>query len=71
MDKELKEYQQLIGDKEYLRQYHQLYSEAKQHNGRYSGKEYENSKDELNQIREKYKNGVSKEIINKMLGIKE
>lgn len=34
---------------------------------RYSGLKYKNSKEKLNQIREKYKNGVSKKIIEKMV----
>lgn len=31
--------------------------------GRFSGKDYENSEERLNEIREKYKNGVTDEIV--------
>lgn len=63
MDKELKEYMNKIGRKEYIKEYHRLYSEAKQHKERYSKLEYENSKERINQIKEKYKNGVTPEIL--------
>lgn len=63
MDKELKEYRNRIGTKEYRKEYHKLYSEVKQHKERYSKLEYENSKEKINQIKEKYKNGVTPEIL--------
>lgn len=66
MDKELKAYRKLIGVKEYEMQYHRLYSEAKQHKERYSGLEYTNSPERLQKIKEKYKDGVSLEILNSM-----
>lgn len=64
MEKELAEYRDKIGEEEYRRQYYQLYSEAKQHTQRHSGKEYINSKEKLEAIKQKYKNGVTDEILN-------
>lgn len=69
MDDELKTYRKLIGSKEYQRQYYQLYSESRR-NKRYSENEYENSPEKLNRIKTKYKNGVSKQMINEMLGVR-
>lgn len=69
-DPELAAYRELIGAKEYKIQYTSLYNKAK-YNTRYSGKTYTNSDSKIQSIKEKYKNGVSKEEINKMLGIKE
>ena len=71
MDKELEAYKELVGKEEYHRQYAQLYSEAKQKKTRFSEREYTNNPENLKQIKEKYKNGVSEKIINKMLGISE
>ena len=48
MDKELKEYSNRIGSKEYRKEYNRLYSEAKQHKERYSKLEYKNSKERIN-----------------------
>lgn len=67
VDRELRAYAKRIGRKEYERQYSQLYQEAKQHKARYSGLSYSNSSDRLKAIREKYKNGISKDTINNML----
>ena len=71
-DNELRAYQQKIGAKEYERQYHRLYSEAKQCNKRYSEREYENPPDKLKALREKYKNGVTdktvREMVDKLIG---
>jgi hypothetical protein len=39
-------------------------------NGRFSGQKYEKTAEELAAIREKYKNGVSKEIIEEMMEVK-
>lgn len=66
-DKELKEYQNQIGVKEYSKQYHKIYNLSKITNKRFSGKDYENSEERLNEIKEKYKNGVTKEILDEML----
>lgn len=70
LDDELKSYRKLIGDKEYNKQYIVLYHQSKYQEGRFSGKKYENSPEKIKRLKEKYKNGVSKEIINKMVGIK-
>lgn len=64
MEKELAEYKDKIGKDEYRRQYNQLYREAKQHTQRYSGKTYTNSKEKLEAIKQKYKNGVTDDILN-------
>ena len=62
-DKELVEYQKQIGKEIYSREYHRLYHWTKQHKGRHSNLEYENSKEKLQHIKEKYKNGVTPEIL--------
>lgn len=62
-DKELKEYRKKIGAEEYGKEYHRLYSEARQHKERYSKLEYKNSKERIKQIKEKYKNGITPEIL--------
>lgn len=71
MDRELGEYRKLIGKEEYKKQYTFLYNEAMKKKSRFSKKDYENTPEKLKQIKEKYKNGVSKETINEMLGIME
>lgn len=38
---------------------------------RYSGLKYINTEDKIKQIKEKYKHGVSMNVINEMFGIKE
>jgi hypothetical protein len=38
---------------------------------RYSGERYINPPEKIQQIKEKYKNGVTMDVINEMLGIKE
>lgn len=69
-DKELAEYRKRISPEKYKKQYTFLYKEAMTKKSRFSKKDYENTPEKLKQIKEKYKNGVSKEIINEMLGIK-
>ena len=69
MDKELEEYKKSVGKDNYQREYNRLYLFAKQSKARFSKKEYENNKDKLNSIKEKYKNGVDIKDINEMLGI--
>lgn len=69
MGKELAEYRDKIGEDEYRRQYHQLYTESKQHTQRYSGKKYTNSKEKLEAIKQKYKNGVTNDILNDFIRI--
>lgn len=70
-DQELAEYQKSIGAKKYREEYIKLYQRGRKCLTRFSGEKYENSPEKLKQIKEKYKNGVSKNIINNMLGIKE
>ena len=71
MDAELNKYRKLVGAAEYRKQYSVLYNEAKHKRTRHSKAEYINSPAKIKQIKEKYKNGVSKEIINQMIGITE
>ena len=67
-DDELRAYQQMIGAKEYKRQYHALYSEASRlSNKRYSEKEYKNTPDKLKALKEKYKNGATDKTIREMV----
>ena len=70
-DEELKDYQERIGAERYRDLY--LYETNKvrrltKSNERYSGKHYANSVEKLNAIRQKYKNGVTQEIIEEWLG---
>jgi len=69
LDDELKSYRDLIGSKEYQKQYSVLHYQSKYQKGRFSGKKYENKPEKIKQLKEKYKHGVSMEIINKMVGI--
>lgn len=66
-DEELRGYQQLIGRTEYSRQYVQLYQEARQKKTRYSGKQYTNTKEHLQALKDKYKNGVPAGTIKAMI----
>ena len=71
-DAELRQYADEIGHQNYRNQYQLLYQRTMQAaDKRYSGLHYKNSPEKLKQLKEKYKNGVSKEIINIMLGVKE
>ena len=70
-DEELLNYRRQIGDKQYDNEYHALYVFARDSKFRYSKREYENYESKLKSIKEKYKNGVSKDIINEMLDIKD
>ena len=70
-DEELKDYQERIGAERYRDLY--LYETNKvrrltKSNARYSGKHYVNSVEKLNAIKQKYKNGVTQEIIEEWLG---
>lgn len=70
-DEELRSYQKRIGSEQYRVLY--LYEANKvrrlmRNNTRYSGNDYVNSKEKLNAIKEKYKNGVTKEILSEWLG---
>lgn len=44
-------------------------AEHRYHRGRYSGQVYDNSKERLSAIRDKYKNGIPEGTIEAMLGI--
>lgn len=70
-DQELSKFRMDLGPEEYRRQYETLYRFAQQSKHRYSNVEYTKIKEELLEIKEKYKNGVSKKVIYEMLGIKE
>lgn len=70
-DDELREYQIRLGVEQYRALY--LYEANKvrrlmRNNTRFSGKDYVNSKEKLNAIKEKYKNGVTKEILTEWMG---
>ena len=70
-NEELRTYQEKIGIKRYRDLY--LYELNKvrrltKNNTRYSGKNYVNSAEKLNAIKEKYKNGVTKEILTEWMG---
>lgn len=67
-DTELTTYRNLIGSEVYNKQYTALYNQSK-YNKRHSGLHYANDKAKLKAIKEKYKNGVSDDIIKEMVGI--
>ena len=69
VDKELSDFRHQIGNTAYRRQYETLYRFAEQSTRRNSGKEYENTKDHLQSLKEKYKNGVNNDIIKEMVGM--
>ena len=65
-DEELREYQLKIGQKEYRKiqmNYCNKSARIRNYNLRVSGKHYENSEEKLEQIKEKYKNGVTMDIL--------
>ena len=66
-DKELEKYKRAIGLEEFTRQYHALYDYPRKHKNRHSGLNYEVSPERLEKIREKYKNGVPKGIVEDMV----
>lgn len=61
-DRELREYQKRIGAEEYRRQYQSLYLQTK-YKKRYSNKVYENSPEKIKAMKEKYKNGITNDIL--------
>ena len=70
-DEELREYQRQIGSKEYRKvqiNYCNKSARLRDYNLRASRKKYENSEERLKEIKEKYKNGVTKEILSEWLG---
>ena len=66
-DYELRRYQKQIGAEEYRRQYQSLYLQTK-YKKRYSGKVYENSPEKIKAIKEKYKNGITNDILEEING---
>lgn len=65
-DEELREYQHEIGQKEYRKfqmNYCNKSARIRKYNLRASGKHYENSEEKLEQIKEKYKNGITMNIL--------
>ena len=65
-DEELREYQRQIGSKEYKRfqmNYCNKSARIRNYNLRASGKHYDNSEKKLEQIKEKYKNGITMDIL--------
>lgn len=63
---EQKDYIALIGPKEYKREYARLYTQARTSNSRYSGRRYDNPPEKITEMKEKYKNGVTREILDEM-----
>ena len=69
-DDELREYQSEIGQKEYRKfqmNYFNKSAKIRNYNLRASRKHYENSEERLKEIKEKYKNGVTMDILNKFI----
>lgn len=62
-DEELREYRSLIGSNEYHKQYLKYYQESKQKKSRFSGEIYDNSAERLQEIKAKYRNGVTQSIL--------
>lgn len=65
-DDELREYQLKISQKEYKKfqtNYCNKSARIRNYNLRVSGKHYENSEEKIEQIKEKYKNGVTMDIL--------
>lgn len=66
----MREYQSEIGQKEYKKfqmNYCNKSARIRNYNLRASGKHYENSEEKLERIKEKYKNGVTMDILNKFI----
>ena len=69
-DDELREYQSEIGQKEYRKfqmNYCNKSAKIRNYNLRASRKHYANSEERLKEIKEKYKNGVTMDILNKFI----
>ena len=68
----MREYQRQIGSKEYKKVqtcYCNKSARIRDYNLRASKKHYENSEQRLKEIKEKYKNGVTKEILSEWIGV--
>ena len=70
-DPELAAYAKAIGLEVYRKEYERLYNQTRYHTRTYSGKPGNKSKAELEAIKQKYKNGVTREHINEMVGLLE
>lgn len=69
-DNELREYQSEIGQKEYKKfqmNYCNKSARIRNYNLRASRKHYDNSEEKLEYIKEKYKNGVTMDILKEFL----
>ena len=67
LDKELEDYKQLLGKEEFYKQYHRIWSKGqdiRRYDKRYSG--VKDVKPDLDKIKEKYKNGVTDDILKEM-----
>lgn len=70
-DEELREYQRQIGSKEYKKvqaSYCNKSARIRDYNLRASRQHHENSEERLKELKEKYKNGVTKEILSEWIG---
>lgn len=66
LDEELQNYRELLGEEEFWKQYYRVCSRTqniREHNTRYSKSKVT---PDLEKIKEKYKNGVTDEIIKEM-----
>ena len=71
-DEELRKYQEEVGQMEYRKTsiyFCNLSKRIRQNNLRASREHYENSEERLNEIKEKYKNGVTMDILNEMFNV--
>lgn len=69
-DDELDEYRLSVGIEIYEKEYNIIYSRTvyrTSHNIRHSGQEYKNNDDKIKNIKEKYKKGVTDDILNEWL----
>ena len=69
-DEELREYQRQIGSKEYRKlqmNYCNKSTRIRNYNLRASRQRYENSEERLKEIKEKYKNGVTMDILKEFI----
>ena len=71
-DSELEDYRLEIGSKEYTREYNLIQMRTvykMKQDIRDSGLKYKNSDDKIKDIKEKYKNGVTKDILKEWLSV--
>ncbi len=68
-DPELEAYAETVGLDVYRKEYERLYNQTKFHTRTYSGKPGNKSKAELEAIKRKYQNGVTRAHINEMVGL--